>query len=48
MSISVGEPIAVGMLVDEGDSRGVAARKVNDALREYFLRELNYADVRHD
>jgi 1-acyl-sn-glycerol-3-phosphate acyltransferase len=48
MSISVGEPVAVETLVDEGDSRGVAARKINEALRDYFLRELSYADVRHD
>ncbi len=45
MSITVGEAISIGDLVDAGDSRGVAARKINRTLREYFLRELNYADV---
>ncbi len=45
MSITVGEAIAVGDLVEDGDSRGVAARKVNRDLRQHFLRELNYADL---
>lgn len=44
MSITVGDAIAVEQYLDGGESPGVAARKVTRGLREYFLRELNYAD----
>ncbi len=45
VSITVGEAMAIGDLVEDGDSRGVAARKVNRDLRQHFLRELSYADA---
>ncbi len=44
MSISVGEIISVSSFLDGGESPGVAARKITQGLRDYFLRELNYAD----
>lgn len=48
MSITVGEAIAPASFLDGGESPGVAARKITKGLREYFLRELEYADGRHD
>ncbi len=45
MSFTVGEPISAKECVDGTESRGLAARKVNQVMREYFLRELGYADV---
>lgn len=45
MSISVGDLIKAGDFINGDETRGVAARKVTRALRDYFLRELGYADV---
>ncbi len=45
MSVSVGDPISLASVIEGGDSRGMAARKVNTVLRDHFLRELNYADA---
>ncbi len=45
MSITVGDPIKAGDFINGDETRGVAARKVTRALRDYFLRELDYADV---
>lgn len=45
MSISVGEPLVFAEIIEGDETRGVAARKVTQALRDYFLRELNHADA---
>lgn len=48
MTIAVGHSIPVDRYLDGGEAPGIAARKITRGLRDYFLRELRYADSGHD
>jgi 1-acyl-sn-glycerol-3-phosphate acyltransferase len=45
LTVRVVDPIAVEPHGDEGESSGVAARKLTARLREVFVKELGYADA---